>query len=351
MSVSDVIFLTVSEVTGTEISQLNAKTSISESAIGSKPHLRLLDLVMERFDLGYLDLAFAETDTIGDLTQSVAACMPVYFEAGSLPDSARVETTIFRWHPVSRAPTPKPESLRTALEDGPWKWSTQSRYSGAGLNSGHFFGLTESGATAETIYYGNGSDVPDDHVLFSLDVNLDNVLNLTRKDTIIRYFKECVDLEAELTYGEVAAWLIARTKGGNAITDYMGYRAYHDGYSGILFLGARAIPEIEHLALGNARPYDEQLNNDWESIRKLSRNADYINLVVFAGARLVTRTRRYRCGGVKRRFRGRDQGRWVDNIYFGWTEHDALGLATEFGADFQDARARGFFISKPRLTN
>jgi hypothetical protein len=55
--------------------------------------------------------------------------------------------------------------------------------------------------------------VPDDHVLFSLDVNLDNVLNLTRKDTIIRYFKECVDLEVALTYGEVAAWLIARTKG------------------------------------------------------------------------------------------------------------------------------------------
>ena len=63
----------------------------------------------------------------------------------------------------------------------------------------------------------------------------------------------------------------------------------------------------------------------------------------------MTRSRSLR--DVKRRFRGRDQGRWADNIYFGWTEHDVLGLATEFGADFQDARADGFFTSKPKLTN
>src|SRR5262249_18296953 len=136
----------------------------------------------------------------------------------------------------------------------------------------------------------------------------------TPKEGRVRYplftnrpVRECVDLDVEISHGQVAALLFAAGKGGTGVTDYIGWHAHREGYDGILFLGARAIPELDRRAIENARP-DERFNNDFDNVRALRRNGDYINLVIFSGARVTTATRTYQCSGLPRWFRKRAPG-------------------------------------------
>lgn len=115
-----------------------------------------------------------------------------------------------------------------------------------------------------------------------------------------------------------------------------------------MFFGARAIPELERWAIENARP-EEWFNNDFESVRALRRNSDYINLVIFSGVRLTTATRTYQCSGLPRWFWKRAPGIRRANPYFGWNEERLMSIS-RYGVDYQESRSSGFFHSKPRLS-
>jgi hypothetical protein len=145
----------------------------------------------------------------------------------------------------------------------------------------------------------------------------------------------------------MASWLFADSKGGNGVTDYIGHSAHRGEYDGILFFGARAIPAIERGRVEKARN-DEWFNNDFECVRALRRNADYFNLVVFSGARLVAATRTYQCSGL-RRFWRRSTGVVLPNQYFGWNEERLLALS-RYDVDFQEDKGSVFFTSKPRFS-
>ncbi len=349
MAISDVLRLAVSEATGIELSQLSADTDISVSAIGKAPSDQILDTLRTKLHLGWLELDFGwcEHKHLGELIDVVNKLVPVYFEDGDRPRSVKVEGKIFRWHGSQYAPNDDPQTFRAAFEDGPWKWDTQSRFAGAGINPGHYFGLTVEGAMAEATYYANAKRIPRDLILVTLHVRLENVLDLTQKQTIVDVVEESMDVDVEVTHGKVASILFEAGKGGNGVTDYVGYRAHREGYDGILFFGARAIPELSRWTIENARP-DEWFNNDFDNIRALRRNRNFINLVIFSGARLVSASRTYQWSGLLRRFWGRTPGVVRVNPYFGWTEPRLLDLSN-YGSDYQDSRSRGFFLSKPRL--
>ncbi len=214
MTIADVVRLAVSDVTGISLSQLTLDTDISRAAIGETAVCRITDVLRERLHLGWLDAPWLNRYQLGELIDWARKTVPVYFEDGDRPGSVKLDSRIFRWHPSRYAPTDDPESFRAAFEDGPWKWDTQCRFAGKGINPGHFFGLTEEAASAEAKYYANTKEVPDDLVLLTLDISLDNILDLTQKDTIVDIVRECVDLDVEISHGQVAALLFAVGKGG-----------------------------------------------------------------------------------------------------------------------------------------
>lgn len=71
--------------------------------------------------------------------------------SGRLPMSTHVVGAFFRWHSPGYYFTGA-EFWKT-FQDGPWKWADRQRYAGAGDNCGHYFALTEAGATAEAGFY------------------------------------------------------------------------------------------------------------------------------------------------------------------------------------------------------
>jgi hypothetical protein len=243
MPISDVVFAAVSEVTGSPVSELTLRTVITDRVIGKGRQHDICSVLRSKLALGEWDW-FAEYSTIEQLIRSATRLAPGYFDPGDMPDAIKVQTRVYRWHPAEHAPTSDPASLRTTFEDGPWKWSAQSRFAGKDLNPGHYFGLTEDAATAETLYYGNVSNVPAQQVLLSLDIQLNNVLNLAHLDPIVRNFTECANFVTELDYGQMAQYLIWKYKGGSVVTDYLGHYAHRQGYDGILFFGARAISKL-----------------------------------------------------------------------------------------------------------
>jgi len=353
MTVADIVRLTVSEATGIHVSQLTDDTPVSDLAIGRDVATHLTEDLVERLQLGWMDQMYFSGETVGELIDAANALVPVYFEPGSQPRSVKIDVNIFRWHPARHAPTFDADTLRAAFEDGPWKWDTQSRFAGSGINPGHYFGLTEDAATAEVKYYGSSTDIPTDLVLLTLNVALDNVLDLTNKETAVYIVKESVDLSRydavggtslDLSEAQLLSWLFADTKGGNGVTDYVGYSAHRGGYSGILFFGARAMPEIDRWSVANAGAR-EQFNNDFECVRALRRNRDYFNLVIFSGARVVSATKTYRSGGPQRVW-GRSDGMFRKNPFFGWDESRLLSLSI-YDGDFQDDKGSGLFASKP----
>ena len=349
MSLQDLILSVVSETTGIALADLTPGTSITEEAIGTEREQALYSRLITELHLGYLDAMSLASNTVGGLIEATRDLVPVFFHAGNKPDSVAVEGHVYRWHPLERAPSAEPESLRTVLEDGPWKWDVQSRFAGKGINPGHYFGLNVEAASAEMTYYSGRARVPDDYVLLTLDVKVDDVLDLTKNDIAIRWFLQCFDGGQQLNPAEIVSQLIATGRGGNEVTDYIGYRAHRDGYQGILFLGARAILELDRWNVENARPDDQELNNDYEVIRRLRRNRDHFNLVVFSGARLVGATTVFRCDGPKRMLRGRKRGSPIANPYVGWDENRILALSLEFGHEYQEQRRRGWCNQKPSI--
>lgn len=349
MPLRDLIRSVAAEVLDTDPDDLTDATPITTEAIGSAAEDALYDRLTEHLRIGPLDVAVLDSPTLGELIQSAGDLVPVYFAPGDKAESVRVACRAFRWHPRAYAPEDGRRDLRAVFEDGPWKWDAQGRFAGAGVNPGHYFGLTADAATAEVRYYANLTTVPGDYVLLTLEIALQNVLDLTPKDTMVRHVRQCLTGADQLDPAEIAALLIEKGRGGNALTDYLGYLAHRDGYDGMLFFGARAIPETQRWAVENARPYDEALNNDYDSVRRLSRVRDNFNLVVFSGARVVGATSAFRCGGRRRWIFRRRKGTWTRNPLSGHSRQQILAASAEFGEEYQARRQRGFYRSKPSL--
>jgi hypothetical protein len=221
------------------------------------------------------------------------------------------------------------ENFFKTFEDGPWKWSAQTRFAAKDINTGHFFALTEAGAIAEANFYGVDQTKLG---LLELEVDLDAVLDLTKLGGLNLAFEENVKNPSffdehrhrdEIILNE----MIDIEKGGSVLTDRIGYWAVHCGYDGILFFGARANrPNNErHVRLDNGFVISFASELDlWRD------DTNRINLVVFQGSNLIRSVISYTMKPDVPR---------TENIYFGWPE-EKLDSLLGFNSDYQAEQGR-----------
>jgi len=244
--------------------------------------------------------------------------------------SVRLSGTAFRWHATERVETGA--AFHRMFVDGPWKWDAQARFAGAGINCGHYFGLSIEAATEEAGYYGTDTAAA---TLIAIEGESSRILELTHPEVIKAVFEAHVDDHQVVSrsYYTMLQELIEQQKGGNAITDYLGWWAKRSGYDGILFFSARALKQ--------AATYNYNRNLEGLTYQaafyEMRKDPRLLNVVFLSGARLV--------GGIQRITIGSAPP--FDNPHAGQPEAVTAALAGAFGADYQAEWDR-FLLTRPR---
>ena len=145
---------------------------------------------------------------------------------------------IFRFH--------SPAHLRSGRDFWqPWvnderKWDNRYRYAASGINPGSYFSLSKEAAQAEMRFYKEEDKKEDPKAEVWVHAGYRGVLDLTYGDSMEFIFSELL----EFPYRRKTIWLAllaSLRKQGNLLTDYVGGWAFHKGYTGIMFLSARAL--------------------------------------------------------------------------------------------------------------
>jgi hypothetical protein len=245
-----------------------------------------------------------------------------------MPESKSISGIFCRWHSHLLVPPIVP--LWQSFLDDDRKWSSQGRFAGANRNCGHFFALSEDGATAEAKHYGvNLTECK----MLQVKANLDKVLDLTTPSGRNLAFEAVVE-NPDASDAFIAEEIIEEVTSGTALTDHMGLWAANRGYEGILYLAPRLLWQPETKAQENTRPrkiWDYDLFPLYE---QMFRDSSELNLVVFRGRYLLSRITEFRIG----------QDNWLQNDLFGSNEDEIEAqLSTspeylEFGAEYQRKR-------------
>lgn len=262
------------------------------------------------------------TDTLGNPSKDV------FTKTGSLTFSTSWTGKFFRWHNPTHLHT-GPKFART-FEDGPWKWDARQRYAGQGFNCGHFFSLTKQGATAEAVYYQMNMQ---SNVLLEVEADIQDCLDLRYEKNLRAVVEACATEDRVEDIQTMALLRVAVDvpKGGNSMTDAIGWWAQNQGYKGLLFFGARAI-----------EPYRDAVDNEGDMqagiytagchFADLRADTSTTNLVVFSGAYLTTRIST---------FRSLQKGSWLSprhkNPHVGKNEDD-MDAFVEYGSNFQQTQ-------------
>lgn len=207
-----------------------------------------------------------------------------HWPKGSLPHSRRIaEAALFRYQPKRYLEAP--ETWYRMVWDADYKWKSQSRFSGAGLSSGHYFALTPSGADAEMAAYKANKD---DYELLRLNVAIDRILDLTNFDTLTWFYKKHFRPERDWHWAIILDSLFEQQLGGDSHTDFAGHRALLDGYNGIAFFSART--SGRHW-LEPGRFVRRDLDLIGYTHEAMLADLDCINVVIYFGHNIVRSTR------------------------------------------------------------
>ena len=267
------------------------------------------------------------TDWMGNVLWGPIKGFDSHYPREPLKHAIRLRGTLVRLHDKSRFW--RGDEFFKTFEDGPWKWCAQARFAGKDANAGHYFALTEKGATAEADFYGADRTQLG---LLELEIDLGGILDLTTMHGMYFAFEENVQnadfIEDDVRADEfVLNELIEIDKGGTVFTTRVGHWAKSNDYKGILFYGARA-----------TRPGGERtvrvdhgfITDPLTSLSELRREASNLNLVVFRGTDVISATKAYEIKPDLPR---------TENKYYGWTA-EALDSVLQYGTDYQAERDR-----------
>jgi hypothetical protein len=255
-----------------------------------------------------------------------------------LPGSKSIGGRFHRWQPVELFWGGC--DLWRTFQDGPWKWQAQARFAGKGINCGHFFSLTGVGARAEASAY--QLEIGRKYEALEAVVRVDHILDLTSYKGMQLAFSAVVK-NPDFSIPFIAEEFVEIERGGTALTDRIGHWAISQGYEGILFLGARALPSRESRAR-----MPEQRGRLWDYdlfgiyLKSFRQSRDQLNLVVFRGRYLLTRIRAYRFGGQY----------GCHNIFWKMNEEDLENMLSanldylRYGEDYQIEQRRLAFVDK-----
>jgi len=180
------------------------------------------------------------------------------------------------------------------------KWQARGRYAGSEVSSGTFFALSKQAALEEASFYLGGKDIELVKATVAIHSRYNNILNLTEEDAINFVFQKLLGFRYKRATVLLAVLASVRAQ-GSIITDYIGGWAYHKGYSGIMFLSARALePMREKFDVSSLA--DDYWGKYWTSgadefdyyilqvmrLEVQERPMHYLNVVYFSGPHLIS---------------------------------------------------------------
>jgi hypothetical protein len=239
-----------------------------------------------------------------------------------LPFAVRLKGGAYRWHSANRVQY-GPDFYKMFV-DGPWKWEAQGRFAGKNINCGHYFGLSVAAANEESQYYGTDLKTA---VLIEIEGETSRVLDLTHPEVIKYVFEDFVDSSGvmALFYYPMLQKLIEQSKGGNQVTDYVGWQAKKLGYDGILFYSARAMAYVTKYRFNRNLEWTTYQNAFYE----MRRNPALLNVVLFSGVKLVNGIKSIRIG---------DGSEPMQNPYFRLGTEKVSEMFGRYGEAYQDER-------------
>jgi len=265
---------------------------------------------------------------------------------GEKPMSLSINRQLFRFQRRT-ALFAGPDFYRM-FEDGPWKWEGRQRFAGVivsptvsdqKINVGHYFALTASCARAEISHYVTSSEiVARDYELVTVDISLDDVLDLTSPTFVARAAHE-MGWRGDL-FG-VFGGVLTRETGGADITADLGYFATRSQYSSALFLSVRAMDDKTYAFVTGNRWWDKEMEEYFKTVDvdELRFREDLLCVVMFSGAQLIRSIHRFKIGA----------GPWEDNPLYRMSEAEVDRQLT-FNAEYrlsQDAHIFYFYGDEP----
>jgi hypothetical protein len=180
------------------------------------------------------------------------------------------------------------------------KWQARGRYAGSEISSGTFFSPSKQAALAEASFYLAGKDIESIKATVTIQARYNNILNLTEVDAINFVFQELLGFRYKRATVLLAVLASVRQQ-GSKITDYIGGWAYHKGYSGIMFLSARALEpmrrgfDVSSLNGSYWGAYWTAGADEFDYYKILvmrqqigERPTHYLNIVYFCGPHLIS---------------------------------------------------------------
>jgi hypothetical protein len=173
------------------------------------------------------------------------------------------------------------------------KWTKQNRFAGQSISSGHFFAVTPDGALAELNAYHENVEEYD---LLRFTIFIDNLLNLTARGSLDWFYEKYLFGPKNLHWALILDSLLAQQLGGDNFNDYAGHKALLEGYTGLVFFGARAAAshwpnpgtlELSHGGSLNSRDPD-LIAYQHEAMRD---DPACINVVIYFGQSVVSAIR------------------------------------------------------------
>ena len=155
---------------------------------------------------------------------------------GTLKGSIRLyEIPLYRFQRKTRL---EPwETWYWMYHDGNHKWEATDRYAARHTAYGHFFTLSPKSGISEIEHYGGDQNEYD---RTGIICNLDNVLDLTNRETIQWFFESNVEMDYSPHWMDLIDFLLDQSSGGDTLTDFIGNVAFKLGYNGIATFGARS---------------------------------------------------------------------------------------------------------------
>lgn len=171
-----------------------------------------------------------------------------------------------------------PEKFFLNFLESPRTFESQYRFAGKNHNSGFYFASSKEVLKVEKGFDdGNSKNnksnffkelfrlekVEKGKVLLEVDIEIDNIMNLTNPENIHRILTEGYSKikSSRLCASDYLMFSIASNKGGNWFTDNIGLELYRNGYNGIIFPSVRAF---------NANLIGDSLTNFSNEFREMS---------------------------------------------------------------------------------
>lgn len=229
------------------------------------------------FDLGpVLPIADAKPERVP------ASWVWPHWPGGTMKFSRRLETAIlYRYQP--KAFQRPAEEWHKLFVDREHKWQAKNRFSGNGVVPGHYFALSRVGAQAEIDAY---DAQVSDFDLMLLQVSIDNVLDLTNPTNLTKYYSICTNDPEEWHPAIVLDEFLYQRRGGNVSNSRAAHCAVQDGYTGIIYCGARSASTHWH----SPGEFEHNLNLAGLSMADLASDPNCINVVLFFGHNVVRYT-------------------------------------------------------------